>query len=288
MRITKGLITAAGEPQRRIPLQTLVDKDGATRTVLSMLVNEIVEAGIEQICIVVPPGDEAEFARATEGFGNILHFVPQEGTPGYAEAILCGRQFLGDEPFLHLVSDHIYVRGEEGNLAKRLVALASAESCSVSAVQSTHESVIGRFGVVGGRPLADRRSVYLVDSVVEKPTPTVAEESLVVSGLRSGYYLAFFGMHVLMPEFLTMLERLVAESKCGSSVSRALAEHAQESRYLALQSNGQRYDLGPRYGLLKAQLALTLSGKDREELLASMVGLLAVHSGGTGEIASRE
>lgn len=278
MKISKGLITAAGEPHRRIPLQTLVDSDGATRTVLSMLLNEVFGSGVEQVCVIVPPGEEAVYAGAAEGFGDSLRFLPQEGPPGYAQAILCGKKFLGREPFVHLVGDHVYVRGAEGNLAQRVVNLAAEEGCCVSAVQPTHESSIGRFGVIGGRRRPDRHSVYEVDSVVEKPTPTVAEERLAVSGLRAGYYLAFFGIHVFTPEFLETLERHAAgETEAAAGVSGALDEVARQSRYLAVQSDGRRYDLGPKYGLLRSQLALTLSGRDREELLAGLVELLSAH-----------
>lgn len=289
MKISKGLITAAGEPHRRIPLQTLVDSGGVTRTVLSMLVSEVIGSGIERVCVIVPPGEETVYAKAAEGFGDSLHFLPQDGPPGYAQAILRASRFLGGEPFVHLVGDHVYVRGKEGNLAQRVVDLATKEGCCVSAVQPTHESGIGRFGVVGGRPLADRHFVYAVDSVIEKPTPTVAEVSLVISGLRAGYYLAFFGMHVFTPEFLEILERQAAEAPDRSAtVSGALAEVARQSRYLAVQSDGRRYDLGPKYGLLRSQLALTLNGRDREELLAGLVELLSLHPAENSGSASSE
>lgn len=279
MKISKGLITAAGEPQRRIPLQTLVDSEGVPRTVLSMLVSEVIGSGIEQVCVIVPAGEEAVYARAAEGFGDSLQLLPQDGPPGYAQAILRAREFLGKDPFVHLVGDHVYVRGKEGNLAQRAVKLAAEEGCCVSAVQPTHERVIGRFGVVGGRPLPNRPSLYTVDTVIEKPTPTVAEERLVASGLRAGYYLAFFGIHVFTPEFLEILERQTAEAPDqGATVSSALAEVARRSRYLAVVSDGQRYDLGPKYGLLRSQLALTLNGPDRQELLAGLVELLSLHT----------
>lgn len=277
MKISKGLITAAGEPQRRIPLQTLVDSEGVPRTVLSMLVSEVIGSGIEQVCVIVPAGEEAVYASAAEGFGDALRLVPQDGPPGYAQAILRAREFLGREPFVHLVGDHVYVRGKEGNLAQRVVNLAAEEGCCVSAVQPTHESAIGRFGVVGGRPLPNRPFLYTVDSVIEKPTPTVAEERLVASGLRAGYYLAFFGIHAFTPEFLEILERQTAEApEQDATVSSALAEVARRSRYLAVQSDGRRYDLGPKYGLLRSQLALTLNGPDREELLGDLVELLSL------------
>lgn len=289
MKISKGLITAAGEPHRRIPLQTLVDAGGVTRTVLSMLVSEVIGSGIERVCVIVPPGEEAVYAKAAEGFGDSLYFLSQDGPPGYAQAILRASRFLGGEPFVHLVGDHVYVRGREGNPARRVVDLAAKEGCCVSAVQPTHESGIGRFGVVGGRPLANRHFVYAVDSVVEKPTPTVAEGSLVISGLRAGYYLAFFGIHVFTPEFLEILERRSSEAPPqDATVSGALAEVARQSRYLAVQSDGRRYDLGPKYGLLRSQLALTLNGRDREELLSDLVELLSLHPAENNGSASSE
>jgi UTP--glucose-1-phosphate uridylyltransferase len=279
MRITKGVITAAGAAQRRLPVQTLVDTDGVTRTVLAMLVNEIVSAGVEEICVVVAPGDEAEYARAVPDHAARIRFVPQAGAPGYAQALLCAQSFTKDDPFLHLVSDHVYVNANGSSCASTLVQIASEANCSVSAVQATHESLISRFGVVMGQATGDRGSVYAVERVAEKPTPTEAEENLVVSGLRSAYYLAFFGMHVFTPTLLDII------SQKGGSVSAALNSLLSHERYLAVRVTGDRYDLGPRYGLLTAQLALTFAGKDREEVLTSLVGLLASRSlrGGSGE-----
>jgi UTP--glucose-1-phosphate uridylyltransferase len=113
--------------------------------------------------------------------------------------------------------------------------------------------------------------------VIEKPTPTEAEQQLIVPGLRAGFYLSFFGMHVLTATVMTILEKHVARSGGSGSIqlSPALAELATMERYLAFEVQGQRYDIGVHYGLLNAQLALALSGRDREEVLAQLVELLA-------------
>lgn len=279
MRITKGVITAAGSAQRRLPVQTLVDSDGVTRTVLAMLVNEIVSAGVEEICVIVAPGDEAEYARAVPDHASRIRFVPQTSAGGYAQALLCARPFTKNDPFLHLVSDHVYVNSNGNSCASTLVRIASEANCSVSAVQPTHESLISRFGVVSGQPTGEYGSLYAVERIAEKPTPTEAEENLVVAGLRSAYYLAFFGMHVFTPTLLEVL------SEKGGTVSSALNTLVGREKYLAVRVTGDRYDLGPRYGLLTAQLALTLAGRDREEVLASLVSLLASRStrGGSSE-----
>lgn len=274
MQIKKGVITAAGNSQRRIPLQTLVDSDGRTRTVLAMLVNEIVSAGITDIGVVVAPGDEAEYEKAVPAHDGKLRFLPQTGPSGYAGALWCAREFTQGEPFLHLVGDHVYVRNGGAGSAARLVEVASAHNCSVSAVQPTHESLITRFGVVGGQPLRDTESMYQVERVVEKPTPTEAETHLLVSGLRTGFYLAFFGMHVFTPMVMELLGRGLSDTGLGT-VSAALNELPRHERYLACRTGGERYDLGPRYGLLYAQIALTLCGADREEFLSTLTAMLA-------------
>lgn len=272
MFVKQAVITAAGERQRRLPLQTVVDRDGTNRTVLSLLVNEIRGAGIDDVCVVIAPGDETVYRDALpDTYG--LQFVTQPEPLGYGHALLCAKEFVGDGSFLHLVGDHVYL-SRTGNAAARLVQVASAESCCISAVQPTREHLIGAFGVIGGQPYGD--GLYRVDAVIEKPTPTVAEQKLIVPGLRSGMYLAFFGMHVLTPAVLQTIEQLIAsEPEKRVTLSDALAVLAQRDRYLALPVDSQRYDLGPAYGLLTAQMALALAGQDREEVLAMLVGLLA-------------
>jgi UTP--glucose-1-phosphate uridylyltransferase len=113
---------------------------------------------------------------------------------------------------------------------------------------------------------------------LEKPTPTQAEQDLVVAGLRSGYYLCFFGMHVLTPAVMETLGRLLTDTNADPPVqlAAALATLAQQERYLALEVNGTRYNIGVKYGLLIAQLALSLTGKDREHILTELVELLAL------------
>ena len=125
-----------------------------------------------------------------------------------------------------------------------------------------------------------RQDLYVVEDVIEKPTPTEAEQRLLVPGLRAGHYLCFFGMHVLTPAVMEILERQArgeaAGQLTGCHLSPALAELAQRERYLALERPWWRYDVGVKYGLLTAQLALALSGEDRDEVLAQLVELLAL------------
>ena len=110
--------------------------------------------------------------------------------------------------------------------------------------------------------------------VIEKPTPTIAEQELSVAGLRAGFYLCIFGMHVLMPGFMTVLETSLAEDPTRH-ISDALNTLASQERYLACEVNGSRYNIGLKYGILKAQLELALAGPDRDSILSELVGTLA-------------
>jgi UTP--glucose-1-phosphate uridylyltransferase len=274
LRITKAVITAAGESQRALPLQTLIH-DGTEKSVLGILIEQALTANIGEICVVVWPGDEARYAQATGRHAGVVRFVPQERPRGYGHAIYCAREFVGTEPFLHMVGDHLYICASKP-CVRHLVELAEAESCSASGVQPTRESLLPRFGAVAGRRIAGQPGVYRVETVIEKPTPTEAEQRLMVPGIRAGYYLCFFGIHVLTPTVMDLLGRMLADELTGSvTLSAALAELARHEQYLALEDTGRRYDLGARYGLLIAQLALALNGRDRDEVLTGVLELLA-------------
>jgi UTP--glucose-1-phosphate uridylyltransferase len=287
MQIKKAVITAAGSGQRTLPMQMLIDQQSAERSVLSLVVGEAVRAGVSDVCIVVCPGDEAAYSKLLANDAVRLTFVEQKEPGGYAQAVFCAREFVRDEPFLHCVGDHIYVGPESGGSAKRLVDAASAADCSISTVQITRESLLPFYGAVGGNPVPGKSGFYRVDTVLEKPTPTEAEQRLIVPGLRSGQYLCFYGMHVLTPAIFAILSVLLAGSAGRPSLSSALAVLAQREQYLAMIQRGQRFDVGVKYGLFTAQLALALQGKDRDRVLTELIQVLAAREmfseRGTGE-----
>ena len=275
MQINKALITAAGPGQSALPLQRLVDRDGVEKTALEMILGKVDKAGIESTAIVISPGNEAAYRSAAGSFIDRLTFVTQSKPTGYGQAILCAKSFLGDEPFLHLVGDHLYLSSQNKGCVKQLIEVASAEGCSVSGVQATRETMLPYFGAIGGFRLPQTERLYEVKRVIEKPTPTTAEQELTIAGFRSGIYLCFFGMHVLTSATLEILERLIVNQKRPVSLAEALNELANRERYLAYEIQGQRYNIGVKYGLLNTQLALSLSGVDRDRVLSDMVELLA-------------
>lgn len=284
MRVRKAVITAAAPDQRRLPLQNLIDRDGVERSVLAILLNEVFEAQVEEVSIVVCPGGSGDYAPLLGEHASRVSFVEQQDPRGYGHAVCCSREFVGRDPFLHIVSDHLFVSSMSSGCASRLVSLAEAEGCAVSCVQATRENLLGQFGAIGGKRLSSPADTYQIDTVLEKPTPTEAEQRIIVPGLRAGHYLCFFGMHVLKAEVMDILDELLTNSESTSvTLSSALDKLASRERYLALQMPDRRYDLGSRYGVFCAQLALALSGQDRNEVLSQIVELLALRESATGE-----
>jgi UTP--glucose-1-phosphate uridylyltransferase len=273
VNVHKAIITAAGKNQRTLPLQSLVDRDGETKSALAILAEEITSAGIEEIAVVICPGDEAAFATAAGPHARRMRFIEQTEPLGYGHAVHCAADFTGDDPFLLMVGDHLYLSRTGESCAAQLMATASAQACAVSAVQATHESKLPLYGAIGGRRVAGSERLYEVETVIEKPTPTEAEQKLVIPGLRAGNYLCFFGLHVLTPQVMKLLGSQLETGR--ADLSKALSDTARSQRYLAHELQGRRHDIGLHYGLLTAQLALGLAGSDRDEVLTQIVELLA-------------
>lgn len=282
MHLRKAVITAAGRDQRRLPLQTFVDRDGVDKTALQIIIEEVLAAGIEEVGLVIAPGDHETYSRAAGPYVDRMRFLEQRQPRGYGHALSLARDFTGDEAFLHLVSDHLYISRQPARCAQQVVECARAENCSVSAVQETRETMLPYYGTVGVRRLPRQQTLYEIETIVEKPTPSEAEQKLLVPGLRAGHYLCLFGIHVFTPTLMNLLAETVERAGPERTVqlTPALARLAAQERYLALEVQGLRYNIGVKYGLLVAQLALALDGADRDDVLVQLVELLALRGRG--------
>jgi len=179
-------------------------------------------------------------------------------------------------PQLHRRREFPVAQGKV-SCARQLIDIAEAENAPVSAVQPTRESQLTSYGTIGGRLVGGDQPVYQIDAVLEKPTPSIAEQQLIVPGLRAGFYLCFFGLHVLGAEIFSLLEEQQAATPDKPyGLTPALHALAARQRYLAFTVAGRRYDIGASYGLLFAQLALSLSGRERDTVLTQLVELLAL------------
>lgn len=271
----KAIITSAGVYHRHLPVQTLTGREGYPVTTLFSQIQELVEAGIQEIGMVVSQGTESLYREAAGEHVDKLSFIVQRERLGYGHAVSLTRDFVGNDDFILMVGDHIFVSQDPNkNCVTQVIEPYLQENCPVSAVQSTHESQIGFFGTIGGEFFDANRSLYRVNQVIEKPTPTEAEEHLWMPGMRSGYYLCFFGIHLLTPRIFDYLNPIENTDKF-IGFSEALQAYGREGQYLAVELKGKRYDLENRHGLLFAQLALALDSKHREEVLTGLIELLA-------------
>jgi len=311
VRIRKAVITAAGRGIRLYPaadtiqkaMAPIVDRDGLSKPVIQIIAEEALESGIEELCVVCAPGDEAqyvsrfqslrenllvahkgsEWAQAqAERVSNLLvrlQFRVQEEALGYGHAVHCARSFVGDEPFLLLLSDHLYVSNvADKRCARQVMELAENQDCAVAAVHATREHLVGRYGTVSGKRVSDLAGAYQIERILEKPSVSVAESQLQTPGLRAGHFLCFFGMHVLTPALFDLLDAAITEARASQGevqLTPALQALAEREKYLALEVAGRRYDIGGKFGVLQAQIALSMAGRDRDRVLATLTELLA-------------
>ena len=308
MKIRKAVITAAARGERLYPVADtiqkamlpVIDTDGLHKPVIQAIAEEAFLSGIEEICVVCAPGDGERYINAftslrdnlvksyksvdwaREEAGKIdtlisrIQFAEQQEPLGYGHAVYCAKDFVNDEPFLLLLGDYLYVSNlTNKRCATQLIELAIQENCSVSAVNPTIEHQIGKYGTLTGKHVPGISGVYQIEKLIEKPSLSLAELELQTPGLRVGYYLCFFGMHVFTPTVFSLLEKQLAQGSKNTPLTPALQELADTEKYLALEVKGNRYDLSGRQGLLRAQLALGLAGVAHDETLTSMVELLA-------------
>ncbi len=270
----KAVITAAAPGQRHILHQTLAATEDRRPTMGAFLL-DLVAGAVDEIGIVIPADDRAAFEALFAGSGRRITLIEQSEARGYSHAIYQAREFVGKAPFLHLVGDHFYLadQGPVSQLTAELVAIYEAEGCSVSAVLPTREGLLPYFGAVGGTALGGQ--LYQVETVLEKPTPTQAERQLVAAGLRQGHYLCFFGIHLFSTGLMDILHEHYVAAGALPTLSHALQLLARQERYLAKVLPGRRFDLGSKYGLLQAQLALGLRSEDRDEILTLLLELTA-------------
>jgi UTP--glucose-1-phosphate uridylyltransferase len=312
MKIKKAVITAAARGERLYPVADTIQKamlpvidiDGLHKPVIQIIAEEAFSSGIEEICIICAPGDGDRYINAFNSLKNNLNnsfkrvdwaraeaekidfllgriqFGEQEEALGYGHAVYSAKQFVGNEPFLLLLGDYLYVSNlMQKRCAQQLMDLASQEQCSVSAVNPTIEHQITRYGTLTGKQLPNQQGVYQIEKIIEKPSLSVAELELQTPGLRVGYYLCFFGMHVFTSAVFELLEKQMQQQPTNILLTPALQELAQNEKYLALEMKGSRYDLSGRHGYLRAQVALGLAGEAHNETLTSLVELLAEANG---------
>ena len=125
--------------------------------------------------------------------------------------------------------------------------------------------------------VAELRALYAAFGVLvfRRQALSEAELELHTPGLRAGYYLCFFGIHVFTPAVFNILQKQIEKNEGRTLLTPALQELAEMEQYLALEVKGSRYDPSRKHGLLRAQIALGLAGESQSEMLTTLVESLA-------------
>lgn len=312
-KVRKGVITAAGRGTRQFPASaavqkemfTLVDRDGYTKPVIQIIAEELVASGIEEICIVTQPGDEKTYKEYFRGLSDVeakvfkskdnmlaqadnlrrlgqrLHFVAQHSPEGFGHAVYQARDFVGDEPCVLMLGDHIYISEIERRCTQQLIDVYEKHNCSaVTGVQLTLEKLLHLFGTIRGKPIDEAKGIYGAELIVEKPSVDLAREKMATPGLPAGNYLAHFGIHVFSPAIFDSLEYLIKNDLREKNEIQLTAaqEHLRQNseKYWTVVVQGQRYDTGIPAGLVETQLALALNSVYRREICEAIARILAM------------
>src|SRR3954469_26040053 len=312
-KVRKAVITAAGKGTRQYPASTavqkemfpMVDRDGLTKPVIQIIGEEAIDSGIEEICIITQPGEEPQYreyfkrldnemVKAFRGkdwaileseklhaFGERLHFAEQHSPEGFGHAVYQAKKFVGDEPFLLMLGDHVYISDIKDRCARQIIKVHEQYMLdSVTGVQPTIERQLHLFGVIKGAPVDPGKGVYKAELIIEKPAIETAREKLVTPGLPAGNYLAHFVIHVVDLLIFYSLEYLIKNNlREKNEIQLTAAQEPlrqQTDKYWAVITQGQRYDTGIPYGLMETQLALSLNGVHRTEICEAIARILAM------------
>lgn len=279
-RIRKAVIPAAGLGTRLFPashavmkeLFPIVGSDDVARALLHYHLIELEAAGIEEVCIIVQPGDDAtirryfagpgeaylkrlekqprllEEARSMKRWAERLHFRVQATQEGFGHAVFQTRDFAAGEPVLLCLGDHLF-RGMPDSPHRALVeAAAVGGGKSVSAVNRIGPAELRGFGTIAGRRQAARPELVDVSLIIEKPDEATARARLRVDGLGADEFLGWFGMHALAPSIYDVLEKMIRDDvRDGGEfqLTRAQELQRQAEGYLALEiTRARRFDFG--------------------------------------------
>jgi UTP-glucose-1-phosphate uridylyltransferase/mevalonate kinase len=276
-KVRKGVIPAAGFGTRLFPatkatkkeLFPIIDRDGIAKPAILVIVEEALNAGIEEVIIIVQkhdlddfqslfneqisienynklPPQFQEYSRRLLEIGRHVTFAIQNTQEGFGHAVYCAREAVGDEPFLLMLGDHIYRSDGDASCARQLLEAYQRHGQSLVGLRRTPETQIGSFGAVTGVWLEPERLLNITE-FAEKPTPDYARTNLRVAGLKEDEYLTLFGQYILKPQVFTYLQEHIDNNvrEHGEfQLTSVLDRLRQEDGFMGLIIDGTRYDIG--------------------------------------------
>ena len=276
-RVLKAVIPAAGFGTRLFPatkavkkeLFPVIDSTGRAKPVILCIVEEALSAGIEEICILVQrhdltlfeeifsqrprvenynklSQDDQKYCDALMAIGRRITLVPQDVQEGFGHAVYCARDFVGKEPFLLLLGDHLYSSTSPHSCARQLIQAFERTDRSVVGLMPVEAARTKQFGIVTGTWRKNPK--YLdISEFAEKPTADYARENLVVDGVEEDHFLSVFGQYVLKPSVFRHLEENIRNNnreRGEFQLTSCLDKMRQEEGFTGCHVDGKRYDIG--------------------------------------------
>ncbi len=280
MKVRKAIIPAAGLGTRVLPASKAVPKEMLNivdKPAIQYIVEEAVAAGIEDILIITNRGKgviEDHFDHAFEletqlaanpakagilsevlqasNVGANIYFLRQKITKGLGHAVLCGKSFVGDEPFAVLYGDDVILNDDP--VTAQLARVSEAFGCGVVGVNKVTTQNLPKYCSVGADPVPGQDRVFRVPYIIEKPSPARIEAE------QLSHY-SILGRVILPPEIFTLLEEGCAATPPGEEyyLTDAMADLGRQGKLMAVDFIGKRYDMGNKLGILQANCEVALS-----------------------------
>jgi len=291
MKVRKAIIPAAGLGTRVLPASKSVPKEMLNivdKPAIQYIVEEAVAAGIEDILIITNRGKGAiedhfdhsfeleaglkgvaskeklyEDIKAVANLANI-YFIRQKETKGLAHALLCGKSFVGNEPFAVLYGDDVII--SEDPVTAQLTRCYEKYGKGVVGVNEVPEELIRLYCTLDVSPIEGEDRAMNCTRIIEKPTP---------DQILSLY--AILGRIVMPPETFELIEKGLAATPEGKEfyLTDVFTELGQAGKLLAYDFDGKRYDMGNKLGIMKANCEVALNhdeiGEDFKEYLKELV-----------------
>jgi UTP--glucose-1-phosphate uridylyltransferase len=278
--VRKAILPIAGLGTRHFPASHAVKKemfpvvgpDGIARALFHYHLLEFDAAGIEEICIIVQPGEdemvrhylrgpEPDYLKRLEKYPALLReaaqmkkfadrvtFAVQREQEGYGHAVYQTKKFAADEMILLGLGDHLF-RGTSVSPYRELAEMVEvSEGKSVSAVNRISAGELKGYGTIAGQRRAESARLIDVSLIIEKPSAAVAREKLHVNDLPAESWLGWFGMHLLAPSIYDVLGEMIRDNVRDTGefqLTRAQEIQRQREGYLALEmTSARRFDFG--------------------------------------------
>lgn len=284
-KIKKAVIPAAGLGTRFLPATKAQPKEMlpiVDKPAIQYIIEEAIEAGIEEILIITGRNKRAiedHFDRAVElehtlksqgkydllglveELNNItIHYVRQKEPRGLGHAILCARQFVGNEPFAVLLGDDIVDASVP--CLKQLIDVYEDYPGTILGVQEVASNKVSSYGIVKTEKIKGR--LWKVTDMIEKPTVAEAPSRLAV-----------LGRYIIEPEIFSILEQISPGRGGEIQLTDGLCQLAAQRSVYAYHFEGKRYDVGDKQGYLEATVEFALKRPDlRDQFLKYLIGFI--------------